>query len=639
MHGQGFFFQAFVYLAAAVVAVPVAKRLGLGSVLGYLLAGMVIGPFGLGLIGSEGEDVMHFAEFGVVMMLFLIGLELRPSLLWTMRGPILGLGGLQVGLTTAAFTGIGFALGLPFRSAFAIGMILALSSTAIVLQTLAEKGLLDTDGGQGAFSVLLFQDIAVIPILAVLPLLGSGEAAPAGADHGATWVEGLPAWGQTLAVLGAVTSIIVGGRYLMRPLFRFIAQARLREIFTAAGLLLVIGIALLMAQVGLSPALGTFVAGVVLAESEYRHELEADIDPFKGLLLGVFFIAVGASVDFAFIAEEPGTIAAMVGALVLVKMIILFGLAKLFRMGLDQRLLFTFALAQGGEFAFVLFSFALQQGVISAELTHSLVAAVAISMAVTPLLMLFNEKFLQPRTGTRTEEAREPDKMDESNPVIIAGFGRVGGVVGRFLRANRVEATVLEYDSDHVELLRKIGIKVFYGDACRVDLLEAAGAHKAKVIVIALDEHSRVLSLVRTCKEHFPHLTLVARARGRLQAYELLDEGVAHVYRETLDTSIRMGVDVLRQLGFRAYRTERAARVFRRHDEDSLVELSKMRFEKGNYFSAVREQINYLEQALVDDLNLQTASTDAGWDATTLRAEYGEQESDAAPTKSIDEAE
>ncbi|MGB5311459.1 MAG: monovalent cation:proton antiporter-2 (CPA2) family protein, partial [Polyangiales bacterium] len=360
MYGQGFFFQAFVYLAAAVLAVPVAKRLGLGSVLGYLLAGMAIGPFGFGLIGSEGEDVMHFAEFGVVMMLFLIGLELQPSLLWRMRGPILGLGGMQVAVTTAAFTGIGVALGQPLRAAFAIGMILALSSTAIVLQTLAEKGLLDTDGGQGAFSVLLFQDIAVIPILAVLPLLGSGSGGTSSTGHGTAWVDGLPAWGQTLAVLGAVSAIVVGGRYLMRPLFRFIAHARLREIFTAAGLLLVIGIALLMAQVGLSPALGTFVAGVVLAESEYRHELEADIDPFKGLLLGVFFIAVGASVDFALIANEPATIAAIVGALVIVKMIVLFGLAKAFRMGLDQSMLFTFALAQGGEFAFVLFSFALQ---------------------------------------------------------------------------------------------------------------------------------------------------------------------------------------------------------------------------------------------------------------------------------------
>ncbi|MEM8605956.1 MAG: monovalent cation:proton antiporter-2 (CPA2) family protein [Myxococcota bacterium] len=627
MHGQGFFFQAFVYLCAAVIAVPVAKRLGLGSVLGYLLAGMAIGPFALGLVGTEGEDVMHFAEFGVVMMLFLIGLELRPPLLWRMRGPILGLGGLQVALTAAALAGIGIGVGLTTGTAIAIGMILALSSTAIVLQTLAEKGLLDTDGGQGAFSVLLFQDIAVIPMLAILPLLGDG-APEADAAHGTAWVDGLPAWGQTVAVLGAVVAIVVGGRYLMRPLLRFIAKTRLREIFTAAALLLVIGIALLMDLVGLSPALGTFLAGVVLAESEYRHELEADIDPFKGLLLGVFFIAVGASIDFSLIAARGGMIASLVAALVLIKLLILFGLSRLFRMGTDQGLLFSFSLAQGGEFAFVLFSFATQQGVVPTDVSRPLIAAVAISMAITPLLMLLNEKLLQPRFGTKEQSDREPDRIEETNRVIIAGFGRVGGVVGRFLRAHKVEATVLEYDSDHVEVLRKIGIKVFYGDACRLDLLKAAGADRADAVVIALDEHDRVMTMVRTCQEHFPQMKIIARARGRLQAYELLDAGVTHVYRETLDTSLRMGVDVLRCLGFRAYQAERASRTFRRHDEDSLAALGKMRFDQKDYFSAVREQINYLEQTLQDDLGFDTAPSDDGWDSSTLRTEAREQDAE-----------
>ena len=621
MHGEGFFFQAFVYLCAAVIAVPVAKRLGLGSVLGYLLAGMAIGPFGLGLIGEEGEDVMHFAEFGVVMMLFLIGLELQPALLWRMRVPILGLGGLQVGLTTAAIMGIGLALGLNAKTALAVGMILALSSTAIVLQTFAEKGLLGSDGGQAGFSVLLFQDIAVIPMLALLPLLGSPEAAAAAAGDHSAWVDNLPAWGKTLAVLGAVAAIIIGGRYLMRPLFRFIAKTRLREVFTAAALLLVIGIALLMSQVGLSPALGTFLAGVVLAESEYRHELEANVEPFKGLLLGVFFIAVGASIDFALVTTEPGLIVSIVAGLIAIKLVVLFGLGRLFRMGLDQSLLFSFSLAQAGEFAFVLFSFASQQGVIESAVTRPLVAAVAISMAITPLLMLLNEKALQPHLGTREDEEREPDAIAETNRVIITGFGRVGGVVGRFLRAHNVEATVLEYDSDHVELLRKIGIKVFYGDACRVDLLKAAGAADADAIVIALDEHDRVMTMVETCKKHFPNLAILARARGRLQAYELLDAGVEHVYRETLDTSLRMGVDVLRQLGFRAYRAQRAARTFRRHDEASLAELSKVRFDQKNYFSAVREQISYLEQTLHDDRSYDAESRDEGWDTSSLRAE------------------
>lgn len=630
MHGQGFFFQAFVYLCAAVVAVPIAKRLGLGSVLGYLLAGMVIGPFALGLIGAEGEDVMHFAEFGVVMMLFLIGLELQPSLLWRMRGPILGMGGLQVIVTALAIMSIGLLLGTPWRPSLAVGMILALSSTAIVLQTLAEKQLLETDGGQGAFSVLLFQDIAVIPMLAVLPLLATEATKPGGSTHASTWAETLPAWGQTVAVLGAVVAIVFGGRYLIRPLFRFIAKVRLREIFTAAALLLVIGIALLMDQVGLSPALGTFLAGVVLAESEYRHELEADIEPFKGLLLGVFFIAVGASIDFALIAAQPAAIAGLVAALVAIKLFVLFGLGRLFRMSFDQNLLFSFSLAQGGEFAFVLFSFATQQGVVAAELTRPLIAAVAISMASTPLLMLLNEKFLQPRVGTREQVDRPADTIEEANRVIITGFGRVGGVVGRFLRANKVTATVLEYDSDHVELLRKIGIKVFYGDACRLDLLKAAGADTADVIVIAIDEHDRVMELVRTCKEHFPNLAMVARARGRLQAYELLDAGVAHVYRETLDTSLRMGVDVLRQLGFRAYRAQRAARMFLRHDEASLAELRKVRFDQHDYFSAVREQINYLEQTLLNDMGYDQGRSDQGWDSTSLRQEAGERDPDDA---------
>ena len=342
MHGQGFFFQAFVYLAAAVVAVPLAKRLGLGSVLGYLIAGMIIGPFGLELIGEEGQDVMHFAEFGVVMMLFLIGLELQPALLWRMRGPILGMGGLQVLLSAAAIAGVGSLVGLAWNEAIAVGLILALSSTAIVLQTLAEKGLMNTDGGQSAFAVLLFQDISVIPMLAALPLLAVGPVAEAVGhnDHGGTLVDDLPAWGQTLSVLLAVVAIVVGGRYLIRPVFRFIAQTRQTEVFTAAALLLVIGIALLMAQVGLSPALGTFLAGVVLAESEYRHELEADIEPFKGLLLGVFFIAVGASVDFALILAEPGSITAIVGALVAIKLLVLLAIGRVFGMGQDQNLLF-----------------------------------------------------------------------------------------------------------------------------------------------------------------------------------------------------------------------------------------------------------------------------------------------------------
>jgi monovalent cation:proton antiporter-2 (CPA2) family protein len=626
MYGQGLFFQAFVYLSAAVVSVPIAKRLGLGSVLGYLIAGMLIGPFGLGLVGEEGQDVMHFAEFGVVMMLFLIGLELRPTLLWRLRGPILGLGGLQVGITATIITAIGIAVSLPWGTALAVGMILALSSTAIVLQTLAEKGLMGTDGGQSSFAVLLFQDVAVIPMLAMLPLLASspgGVEAVDSAGHGEAWVQSLPAWAETLAVLGAVAAIVVGGRYLLRPIFRFIARTHLREIFTAAALLLVIGIALLMAEVGLSPALGTFVAGVVLANSEYRHELEADIDPFKGLLLGVFFIAVGASVDFGLIAARPGLVAGLVGALIVLKFVVLFALGRVFRMGLDQNLLFAFSLAQSGEFAFVLFSFATQHGVIGASVANPLIAVVALSMATTPLLMLLNERLVQPRFGTREREKGEADAIDEHNPVIIAGFGRFGSVVGRLLRANGVGTTVLEYDSDHVELLRKLGLKVFYGDASRYDLLRAAGAEKARLMVLALDDHERTLGLVGTVKKHFPHLTLLARAAGRPEAYELIDAGVQHVYRETLDTSLRLGVDALRLLGARSYRAHQAARTFRRHDEESVAELAQMRHDRGRYLSEARQRIQALEQTLLDELRWEPDDRDAGWDTESLRDEFG----------------
>ena len=631
MHGEGFFYQAFVYLSAAVIAVPVAKRLGLGSVLGYLIAGIAIGPFGLHLVGEEGRDVMQFAEFGVVMMLFLVGLELQPALLWRLRAPILGLGGLQVAVTAAVVAGGALALGLPWRAATAVGLILALSSTAIVLQTLAEKGLLKTAAGQSSFAVLLFQDLAVIPLLAVVPLLappGSMAAAEGhGGDghggHGAAWTEGLAPWAQTLAVLAAVAVVVLIGRFLVRPLFRVLARARLRELFTAAALLLVIGIALLMTRVGLSPALGTFLAGVVLATSEYRHELEADVEPFKGLLLGLFFIAVGASIDFALIGRQPALVLGLAVALVTVKGGILLALARSFRLGPDQALLFALALAQGGEFAFVLASFAGQNGVLGREITDPMIAVVALSMAMTPLLLLLGEKTLLPRIGTREQAARQADAVDEESPVIIAGFGRFGHIVGRLLRANGVATTVLDLDSDNVDLLRKLGLKVFYGDASRYDLLHAAGADRAKLLVLALDSPEKTRELVETAGKHFPHLKILARASGRGDAYDLLDAGVEHVYRETLDTSLRMGVDALRLLGFRGYQAHRAARTFRRYDEASVRELAAMRHDRKTYINVARERIRSLEAILRSDLEDRPETVDAGWDVDSLRRDFG----------------
>ena len=622
MYAEHLFVQAFIYLSAAVISVPIAKRLGLGSVLGYLLAGMVLGPFGLHLIGAEGQDVMHFAEFGVVMMLFLIGLELEPSLLWKLRKGIVGLGGLQVSLTTLLATGILLAMGLQWQIALAIALSIALSSTALILQTLDEKGITKTDAGQSAFSVLLFQDIAVIPMLAMFPLLATITLIQSGGSHDShTWVEGLSPIGQTAVVLVGIAVIVVAGQYLTRPIFRFIARARLREIFTAAALLMIIGIALLMTKIGLSPALGTFLAGVVLANSEYRHELEGNIEPFKGLLLGVFFIAVGASLDFGLILDDPARIFGFVGLLIFGKMAILFILGKVFKMGLDQNLIFSVALAQGGEFAFVLASFAVQNGVIPGVIGNELVAIVAISMSLTPLLMLVNEKLILPRFGTLEKEARPADLIDEENPVIIAGFRNFGSIVGRLLHANNIGTTILEYDSDHVETLRKLGYKVFYGDASREDLLTAAGAEHAKFIVVTVGDPEEVLAIVDSVQHSFPHLKILARALGRAHAYELLDKGVDHVYRDTLDTSLRVGVDALKLLGLRAHQAQRASMVFRRHDEEMMEELARARHDKGAYLSRSKQAIFNLEQLLKLDLEDQGEDLDQGWDTTSIKEE------------------
>ncbi|GAB4109940.1 MAG: monovalent cation:proton antiporter-2 (CPA2) family protein [Roseiflexaceae bacterium] len=622
---DSFLFQAFVYLLAAVVAVPIAQRFGLGSVLGYLIAGALIGPFGLGLVGEEGEDVLHVAEFGVVMMLFVVGLELEPARLWRLRGPILGMGGLQVVVTSLVLAGIAMLFGQPWQSALAIGMILSLSSTAIALQSLSEKGLLNTAGGQSSFAVLLFQDIAVIPMLALFPLLVVAEASHGAEEaHGSTTlIATLPGWAQTLVVLAAVAAVVLAGRFLLPPIFRAIARTRLRELFTAAALLLVVGIALLMQAVGLSAALGTFLAGVVLANSEYRHELESDIEPFKGLLLGLFFIAVGAAINFGLIASQPLSIAAMVVVILLVKLVILFALSRFFKLGLDQSALVAFSLAQVGEFAFVLLSFASQEGILPDQLTGSMVAAVAMTMALTPLLMLLNERVIAPLFGTRERSNREADAIDERQSVIIAGFGRFGSIVGRLLTANGIETVVLDNDSDRVDILRRLGLKVYYGDASRLDLLHAAGAEHAKLIVLALDSPEKILEMVHTVKKHFPHLTIMARAHDRADAFELIEAGVPHIYRETLDTALRVGVDAMHLLGLRAYQASRAANTFRIHDERSLHELLEVRKDHSQFISAARQRIANLEELLRSDLEDRDQERDLGWDTETLRAEFG----------------
>ncbi|SDF17574.1 monovalent cation:proton antiporter-2 (CPA2) family protein [Chitinophaga filiformis] len=617
---HSYFFIAMIYLAAAVIFIPVAKKLGLGSVLGYLLAGIVIGPSLLGFIGHEGQDIMHFAEFGVVMMLFLIGIELEPALLWNMRAPILGLGGLQVLITAAAIAGLALLLGQPLNASLALGMTLSLSSTAIVLQSLKEKGQLSSAAGQSAFSVLLFQDIAVIPMLAIFPLLAGPDASTT-TDHTPTFKDNLPAWMQTLVVLGAVIAIIVAGQYLVRPLLRVVAKTRVRELFTAFALLLVVAISVLMSLVGLSPALGAFLGGVVLANSEYKHELESDIEPFKGLLLGLFFMAVGASIDFKLVLSMPWVILGLVVSLIILKAIILLILGRVFRISMEQNLLFGMALSQVGEFAFVLLSFTQQNNILSARLVSIMTAVVALSMALTPLLLLIYERGIQPRLSqpdTGNNNTREADEIHEKHPVIIAGFGRFGNIVGRFLRVNGVKATILDLDSDRVDALHNLGVKVYYGDAARRDLLEAAGAAEAKIIIVAMDTVEQTLDVVKIVRKHFPHLQMLVKAEHIPDTYELMDLGVLHIYRETLDTSLRMGADALQMLGVRAYHAHRNISTFRKQDEKALKGLSAIRNDKKLYVNTVRERIEEIEKLMANERVTKWNPSAQGWDEQSL---------------------
>jgi monovalent cation:proton antiporter-2 (CPA2) family protein len=581
----GLLFQAFIYLCAAVIAVPLAKRLGLGSVLGYLLAGIVIGPV-IGLVGSETQQIQHFAEFGVVMMLFLVGLELHPGMLWEMRTRLLGLGGLQVFLTAGLIAGAAALFGLAWNTAIVIGLIFALSSTAIVLQTLNEKGLTRTDGGRASFSVLLFQDIAVIPMLAVIPLLALPEIAGEGlagaaieaAVHGAgdhhgdfSLVADLPGWAHTLVVLGAVAFVLFGGHFLSRPLFRIVAESRLREIFTASALFLVIGIALLMTLVELSPALGTFLAGVVLANSEFRHELESNVEPFKGLLLGLFFITVGAGIDFGILFEDFFMVLGLTLGVFLVKGLVLFGLARLFRLKPSDRWLMTLGLAQAGEFGFVLLSFSLQRNAIPADLASLLSLVVALSMLVTPVLFILYEKRIEPRLRTVVEQ--EPDAIEESGSVIVAGNGRFGQIVNRLLVASGISTVVLDHEPNMVDMLRKFGIKAYYGDASRPELLHAAGIEHARVLVVAICDPERSAALVKYVKSNYPHVKILARAHDVTHLYLLQNAGVDLAVREMFDGSLRLGSEALLALGFPPAQVDRMAQTFREHDHAGLDQL------------------------------------------------------------------
>ncbi len=561
MAEQNLMLHSALYLGAAVIAVPIAKRLGLGSVLGYLLAGVAIGPWGMRLIANV-ESIMHFAEFGVVLLLFLIGLELNPKRLWQMRRPILGLGGSQLLLSALLIAPIAMALGMGLNAALLVGLGLALSSTAIALQSLQERHLMSTPAGGNAFSILLFQDIAVIPLLMLIPLL-AGSGFGGGGDP-------LMESAKMVAAIGAV---IVGGHYLTRPVFHYIANTHLPEIFTAFTLLLVLGIALLMDSVGLSMALGSFLAGVLLAESEYRHELELEIRPFKGLLLGLFFISVGMSINFGLFFEHPLLVLGLTMALVAAKLLVLWllALSPLNAIPRSQSVQFAILLAQGGEFAFVLFSVAAQAGLVDAQENGLLLLVVALSMVATPLLLLLHDRLIAPRlVRTVAPGAEEATPVYTEGEVIIAGFGRFGRVVGRLLHANDIPTTILDHDPEQIEAVRQVGYTVFYGDSTRLDTLRLAGADKARMLIITLDDPEEVLQVVHLAKKHFPHLKLLARAHDMANAMELMRLGVPLFQRELFEASLRLGEKALIELGYGAYRAHCRANEFRDHDRQLM---------------------------------------------------------------------
>tara|TARA_R110002124_G_scaffold49060_12_gene144318 strand:+ start:18458 stop:20410 length:1953 start_codon:yes stop_codon:yes gene_type:complete len=632
---EGFLALSFVLLIAGIIAVPIAARLGLGSVLGYLIAGIIISPL-LQRLGVDVVSLQHFAEFGVVMMLFLVGLELEPRLLWQMKAKLLGLGGLQVGLTTLCVMAIAMLFGLVWTVSLAIGLVFALSSTAIVLQTLNEKGLLKSDGGQAGFAVLLFQDIAVIPMLAFIPLLalpdlaGIENLAP-GADvssHGAaangaeavggfSLVDGLPAWQQALVTLAAIAAVIVGGSFLTRPVFRFIAMAKLRELFTATALMMVIGIALLMTLVGLSPALGTFLAGVVLANSEYRHELESDIDPFKGLLLGLFFITVGAGINFGLLFANLGAIVAMTIGLMLLKGAILLALSFVFRLGGADRWLLTLGLAQAGEFGFVLLSFTVANKVIPAAIADQLLLVVALSMLLTPAFFILYDKIIAPRYAAA--QTREPDPIDENGTIIIVGHGRFGGIVNRILLGAGFNTVVLDHNSAQLDLLRTFGVKVFYGDGTRPDLLHAAGIDEAKILVIAIDDEHQATELVQYVTKNHPHIYIVVRARDRNHVYRLYAAGARDIIRETFDGSVRAGRSALEALGFHPYDAERQVRGFVTGDKEVVRQLAQLYdpeipiHQNEAYVARARELSAEQEAAMRGKSTAFASRADRGW--------------------------
>jgi monovalent cation:H+ antiporter-2, CPA2 family len=623
---DGFLINAIIYILAAIICVPLAKKLGMGSILGYLLAGILIGPYVLGFISNEGEghDIMHNAEFGVVMMLFLIGLELEPQNLWKMKNLIVSVGLTQVVVTATLITVIGVFLGFDWRISLAAGLSMALSSTAIVIQSLKEKKELGSPEGKMSFGVLLMQDLAVIPILAFLPLLVVASAIIPDTAGSQGILENQPGWIQTFMIFGAIGLVVLLGRFGFGPLLSWVSKTKLRELFTASALLIVVGIAFLMELVGLSPALGTFLAGVILANSPYKHALESDLEPFKGLLLGVFFMAVGSTINFSLIIGEASTVISLTLGVIFLKTLILLVIGSFKNLKLPENLNFAIGLSQVSEFSFVTYAFALQLGIFTQSNSDILMAVTALTMTATPLLMVVYDRLIRPNLVKEGNTRKMDDNIEGKNKVILIGFGHFGSTLGRFMRANGVEATILDADPDQVDFLRKMGFKVFYGDGSRLELLNSAGAGQAEILISAIDNTEHSLKLVKLCKEHFPHLEVMIRAKNRYDAYEMMEMGVKNVYREHLDTSIRMGEDVLRKLGFRSHTIHRLAKQFKAYDEEALRVLVEYKGNQDEYISKVKQQIEMQESLLSGELMRKFSMNDHEWDSDVMKAQKSE---------------
>lgn len=591
----------FVLLAASVALVPLAKAMGLGTVLGYLAAGILIGPYGLGLV-SDTELVRHIAEFGIVMMLFLIGLDLQPGEVWRMRHKVLGLGVTQLVATTLIIGLALLAAGFPFNVALIVALALTMSSTAIAMQSTQQRDIIRTDAGRASLAVLLVQDVSVIPILAAIPLLAlPGTVINAEVSETVAAIADPLDWLTPLIIIGAFVGAILAGRFLVRPVLRFVARTGVREAFTALGLAIVFGAALLAQFEGFSPALGAFIGGVLLADSEYRHELESNLEPFKGLLLGLFFISVGMSIAFDILWSEPLRLLALVLGFVGIKIAVLFVLASLFRMHLADRLLIAILLSQAGEFAFVILQFAAQANAI-AEADHAFLAvAIALSMATTPLLLLAFDRLIAPRLDARRKTERSNDPIDEQRRIVVLGYGRFGQIVTRMLRSQGFDMTLIDDDPAQIDLVRKFGVKVFYGDGSRLDLLHAAGLAQAELVVIAVGGRERILSIARTLRKHFPDVTVAARAVDRGHAHELMALGIEVFERETFLSAVSLGAKVLTQLGVAPNDAMHMAQAFERHDNELLYDSFAVRHDEDAYIGMVRHSMDLLDEAMRGD--------------------------------------